>query len=232
MKNWRKVSLKNTLVNRKGLIVMSLSAAFLLAMSSYPASEYPLVVAYSPVPEINLSTVRLIDCDEGYGSGSLIADDTIVTAAHVAEMTNCRDLQSGAQLTTYAVDAPHDLAMMTGKLPDMPYMRYSCIGFKVGQKYLVTGFSAHGALGMLFRQYEVLASPHLMGTTWKLGGEEYPNLRIMIGFSVPGTSGGAVIDKETNLQVGILNGGWGTRLGERINRTVVADLKDTILCKS
>jgi hypothetical protein len=214
---------------------MSLLAAFLIATSSnssYPAPEYPFAVIYNPTPTITLSAVRMIDCKEGYGSGSLIDDNIIVTAAHVAELTECRDVQSGSPLTMYLKDQPHDFALMTGNLPNIPYMRYSCDGFKPKQKYLVTGFSSYGMLGtMLFRQYEVVASPHLMGTKWKMDGEEYPDLRIMIGFSVPGTSGGAVLDKETNLQVGILNGGWGNGLGQRVNRTISADLKDTPLCK-
>lgn len=184
-----------------------------------------------PEPTVNLSAVRMIICDEGQGSGFLINDNVIATAAHVSNGTNCYDKETLMPLKEATVDKEHDFALMTGNLPDMPPIKYSCEGYKAG-KVDAYGYSDFNRANMLFRQ-----------VTLTVGGKEDVHLdtgeilkgprRLSDGYIVFGMSGGPHI--QNGYAVGLTNSGnylesiFGVRY--MLPKSSGFELKDTVLCK-
>lgn len=191
--------------------------------------------SFTGEPELILSNVRLLQCKEGWGTGWIIAKNVLVTANHVAEAGPCKDYATQAKLITYKKDPRHDLALMTGALPDYgEYIRYSCAGFRAGQEYEVYGWSSYGYRDRILRKNRVVATDSFTKPEDKYrDGSSMPSLRRMKGHTVPGMSGGPYT--RTGVTYGIVTAGMGWRspFGYLVRPEVFAtDLKDTILCHS
>lgn len=186
-------------------------------------------------PNLVLSNYRLLNCNEGAGSGWIIAKDILVTAKHVASLTGCRDSITGSLLTTYKNDPVQDLSLMTGTLPDYGiYQKYSCEGFHPGSEYDVYGWSRLGFNQPVFRMHRVRATNKFTPKGDFYGdGDNTPSMRIFSGYTVPGMSGTAYT--KDDVAYGIVTAGysWNSWLGYLVYPEVYAtDLKDTILCNS
>lgn len=209
--------------------VGAVAASLFLSIS--PLSNLSIPQA-NPAPTLNLSSVRFIDCDNSYGSGFVIADGIIATAAHVTEDTNCKDKATGIPLEAYKVDKEHDFALMTGPLPYITPMKYSCKGYKKGATVSALGYSGFGG-EMRFRLVDMKVGES--GKVLKVQGSPWSGLtHIWGGYIVPGMSGGPHIDRETYEAVGLTNIGESTRdyWGNRYiyPQAYSYALKDTILC--
>lgn len=204
----------------------------LAALLSSPAMT-PDFVPYFPEKMFNLSTVRLIGCTGTAGTGFLIGQDILVTAAHVAEAKNCSDVATGKPLTTYHVDEENDFALMTGDLPFMPFARVSCEGYKKGHTYMSYGISSHFAPIQLFRASAQVATGIYTDKDFIVRGSDgakaVPGMMFLLGNIVPGESGGPIVDDNAGV-VGINNVSFGNFLGQPAGKTYSFELKNTILC--
>lgn len=188
------------------------------------------VPIYAPEPTVNLSAIRRIECDESYGSGFIIADNTIATAGHVASGTNCTDGETKKPLILSKIDGKTDFALMTGELPDMPYIKYNCEGYKNG---LVDayGISEFHVSFPIFRQ--VTLSVREKRDVTLDSGAVFKNMRHLRGYIVPGMSGGPHIQKGE--AVGLSNVGYSEiKFGLRfiLPDAYGYELKDTFLCQT
>lgn len=196
--------------------------SFLLAALLIPLST----VAVAPTLEApDLNAIRHIACDEGNGSGFLIGDDILVTAEHVASLTNCKDGATGVPLNTYYSDESKDFAIMTGDLPDVRYLRYNCKPFYMGHNYSSYGYSSYQ-----MPKREFLIKPHTVTGLYGpvLGVDRMAALR---GYARPGNSGGPMILTGTNIVTGMVNAGnLHIITGEVLGTTFSVELRDTVLC--
>lgn len=208
--------------------------AALIALT--PASSAPQQTEWSFTgePTLILSAVREIECDEGGGTGWMITGDILVTAAHVSELTNCKDQLTQQPLKEYKRDLNEDLALMTGKLPRIgEYIKYSCAGYTAGLDYEVYGWSSLGYSQPILRQNVVSATASFSDKDDKYrDGTPMPIMRIFNGYTVPGMSGGPYT--RNGVAYGIVSAGVGmmTLVGYAVTPTILStDLKDTILCE-
>jgi S1-C subfamily serine protease len=208
---------------------MSTILTALLLVSSVPVVEKPLGSPFEPT--FNLSAVRLIDCEEGSGSGFLIGNDILVTADHVATLTNCVDAQTKVPLKAYKRDIPNDTALMTGKLPNMPYFKYNCSRYKKGQTYSAYGISAFFQDNYIFRSVSMKGTGDYTDVSF-LDGSVMPNMPRLWGFTVPGMSGGPIVDIVTGFVVGIVNAGMRNVIGIPTGEAFSYELAETFLCKN
>jgi hypothetical protein len=199
--------------------------SLLLSLLALLSNINPLAQEVSRPPTLNLSAVRPLICDEGTGSGFMIGDNILATANHVAVLHNCRDVVTGTKFTTYKTDAAHDFALMTGEFPKIPYVKYSCDGYKNKRDYSAYGHSAHGQPYYIFRQEIVRATKHFTPADMIVDDMPMPGMRVLYGFPVPGMSGGPVTD-QYGTAFGIVNAGDGK------GNFFSYELKDTILCKA
>jgi hypothetical protein len=191
-------------------------------------------------PTINLSAIREVECFKangkptGYGSGFIIAEDTLVTALHVVSGDVCKDVATNKTLIVYAKDPKHDLVLMTGDLPKkFPYIKYSCAGYTPNVLYAAYGYSGHSYgyehENRIFRKYALRATSTVTDATFKVGNNPSPGMRQMQGRSAPGMSGSPIMD-ETGIAYGINNAGINFFNLFVSGPTWSYELKDTILC--
>jgi hypothetical protein len=190
------------------------------------------------VPTMNLSAIREIRCDDPAdatkqhywtGSGSLIAKDTVLTDLHVADGIRCIDKTTNEPLTMFKKDEAHDLALMTGKLPTMPYIKISCEPFRAGQEYSAYGISPYWSEENLFRQVNVSGTSEYMDISYSDGGEAL-HLHRLKGNIVPGMSGGPITDRDGKSHGNVVasqSGIFGLPTGEMYSY----DYTETFLCK-
>jgi hypothetical protein len=211
-------------------ILLALSAT--AAGNSFEQDEQNLI------PTINLSAVRQIRCDvpgnPAYywtGSGSLIEKNTIVTAYHVADGDKCVDVATDAPLTMYKSDKVHDIALMTGDLPEMPYIRYSCQGYKDGV-YNAYGISGYHADFSMFRQVRLtyVGREDFYYTIDAAGDKAGMDMATFTGATVHGMSGGPIMNAY-GYMVGLVNAGMDDILGLPMGHSDSYDIQDTFLCK-
>ncbi len=204
-----------------------LLAALLLVGSSeltYPTIGNPLE------PTFNLSAVRQIVCNEGIGSGFMIGDDIVVTANHVTVMTGCKDRQTGAGLLTYKQDVAHDFALMTGKLPDMSYIKYDCSRYKKGELYISYGISDLFQNGSILRAVSMIAEGKNVDIHFEDGGD-LNRIPVLSGYNVGGMSGGMIVDPRSGYAIGLVNAGREGIFRIPVGISYSYELADTILCK-
>lgn len=188
--------------------LLSLLACFLLTSSS------PVVAAKEQLPPdtpVNTETgaILAIVCNEGFGTGFVVADNTVATALHVASLHNCRIGQNGRRIKLYVADTKHDFALMTTDTTGMAHIPYSCVRYNNKQHYFAFGFG--DGRPMLQR---------LTGTKHREDG-----MRMLLGTLISGQSGGPVVDGKGVVH-GINNASnyyWGLSWS--------AELADTPLCR-
>lgn len=192
-------------------------------------------------PTVDLSAIRPIFCHDpkhpaaamGWiGSGSLIAHNTVLTAYHVASGVHCVDNETGKPLKMYKYDKDHDIALMGGEQPDIPYIKYSCQGYKPKETYSAYGITGFMSDHTLFRQVSVTAVgknsiEYDIDDTGDTAGKDMTEFE---GATVPGMSGGPYINTY-GYQLGIVNAGEEDPLGIPTGRSFSYELKDTFLCK-
>ena len=203
--------------------------ASLLAAAVVVAAPNQII---SPMPTVSLSAIRSIKCQEGVGSGFIIGKDIVATALHVASLTNCHDAETGKGLVIYKKDVVHDFALMTGKLPDVIPIKYSCLGYITGNRYSSYGITPWHYTSPVFGQYSLVAQDDYSSDGFVVdGNKKMPGMRHLKGYIVPGNSGGPVIDSEGYAQ-GINNVSVRGMLGMSvINDGYSYEIKNTFLCK-
>lgn len=211
-----------------------LAASLLAATAALPPRE----VSPSPEPDVNLSGIRLISCNEGSGTGFVVGENVLATALHVARMTGCKDSRTGDALATYHRDPTNDFALMVGTYPKLLTMRWSCEGYKVHDRYDAYGISGYGINMSVFRQYKVIATSTITDENFLVGKMDgsskrvpVPGMRELRGYIVPGMSGGPIARSDNGLIVGMNN--VGTFFFDFLVQNVAYsfELKNTILCK-
>jgi hypothetical protein len=217
-----------------GVLGTLLIAAGITVSSAVHEIERDLPNLY---PTVDLSAVVLIECtnprhdkEAPYwtGSGALIAKDTILTAKHVAVGKDCYSVGSGAKLKMYWSDSAHDMALMTGKEPTVPYIKYSCQPYVKGQTYLAYGISDYHYPNVLFRMNVVKAEKPEDQT---LGdGTVDKHIWTLHGAIVPGMSGGPIVDLNGYIH-GVVNIGQQDDFGLPTLYSGSYTLADTPLCK-
>jgi hypothetical protein len=187
-------------------------------------------------PSVDLSAIRVIICPIGktggwQGTGWLIKDHELVTAAHIAanpQSPKCYDAETGGELKIRTLDRKHDFATMTSdKLPvDIPYIKYSCEPFITGNKYYEYGVSDYNEPTLILRMNIITATSEVV-TDDNLINE--PNshslgMRVFDGATAEGTSGGPVFN-SAGYAVSFDSAG-----DDKI--TLLFPLADTPLCKT
>lgn len=215
---------------------MSILAAILLASSPTPALAPTITTAgkpiFGPEPTMSLSAIRRIQCEEGTGSGFIIADDILVTALHVATIGGCKDAETGVGLLTYHEDQVNDFALMSGDLPEVIPFKYSCAGFRTGETYYSYGITPWSFKSPVFGQYKVTALDQYTDSSFVVGRKKtpMPGMRYLDGYIVPGNSGGPVSDLN-GFAVGINNVSGRAFFGLGVKTDGYSyELRNTILC--
>lgn len=203
----------------KSLIVASL-------LLSQPVQILP---DFGASPTVDLSAIRSLVCDKGMGTGFLIADDTIATALHVSAAGHCKDGATGKPTVTYYKDPVHDFALMKVDLKGIPYLKYDCSRYVTGKHYASYGYSPYLQNYDIFRQSDMIAYADYSGPDYVVGGTHFDHMRHLFGASVPGHSGGPVIDTVTGNVVGVNNSGL-VIAGLATGQSYSTELADTTLC--
>lgn len=157
---------------------------------------------YPVPPSPDMSAIRYLYChdDSGEawtGTGFLIGDKELLTAAHVGASGQCYDVETKSAVKPYATDKTHDITIMTGaSLPtDIPYIKYTCSRFKTGQPYLSYGITDYGQEEPIMRNNVIIAQKGYTQPGDTLGdGTPITHMREFNGAIAPGMSGGPVED--------------------------------------
>jgi hypothetical protein len=206
--------------------MLLLLAALFLASPMPPVPKEAIARTF---PTVNLSAIRMIACEGYTGSGYLIGDDILATDLHVADGEGCYDVASLQPLTMYKKDPKKDFALMTGKLPNMPYIKYSCERYKKGQTYTAYGISGYLTGSYIFRAVTVKSTGKYESFAWEDGGNS-SRISVYQGVTVPGMSGGPIVD-ERGYAHGNVVGGQKDRWGIPNGKGYSYELADTFLCQ-
>lgn len=199
-----------------------------VALLSSTAVDLPPSMMEAVNPTFNVSAVRLIECDKWAGSGFLIDDNILVTALHVATGTKCVDAATGKPLKTYYKDPARDFALMSGDLPDMPYIKISCQRYVANQHYTAYGISSYFSDSELIRSVKATATGEHKNVDYRDGGGA-KGIAYLVANTVPGMSGGPYVDDDGYAH-GMVNAG-STILGIPTGVSYSYEFTDTILCR-
>lgn len=186
-------------------------------------------------PTTDLSAVRLIYCHNpqvknmGWeGSGSIVGKDLILTAKHVASGNDCVDEMTGKSLKMVDYDDAHDIAFMSGDLPDVSPIKMSCQPYKKNETYLAYGISNYMNKNYLFRMNKMVAKD--IEDTHLADGTPIKHIRAMYGAIVPGMSGGPIVDIDGYAH-GVVNIGDHDIVGIPTKDSDSYQLADSKFCK-
>jgi len=155
------------------------------------------------------NTVKFIECVNqqvgntvygNTGSGVVIGRNTVLTALHVVYGNSCAI--EGQPVKIISSSVSEDVAIISvNLLTNSPIARYSCDGFKSGERYVSFGFASSGA------KYEPLIAAN--NTVSTNPSNKFPfqvdNLSVLKGTILHGMSGGPIIN-DNGLIIGINNG--------------------------
>jgi hypothetical protein len=140
--------------------------------------------------------VVLISCAMGFGSGVVIAPNTVISAAHVFQNDTC--IIDNRSATIVYQDADSDVVILTTD-PDRPFQRQmtvSCAPITTNETYRLIGSRARSTVRAIDTRYDVRVAPTQI--TYNLRGADPSRT------PEPGMSGGAVVDEQDRL-VGIIS---------------------------
>jgi hypothetical protein len=187
-------------------------------------------------PTVDVSAIRMIVCQDPQrpdmnweGSGALIADDTVLTALHVANGENCRDAATGKPLVMYKSDVSHDMALMTGDQPKIPPIKMSCEPYKKGQTYLAYGISAFMRPDAIVRENIAIGTGRHEDATLSDGTVD-KNIAVFHNPIVPGMSGGVYVSLLDGAIHGIVNIGEHDFAGIPTKNSGSYELKGSMMC--
>lgn len=217
---------------------MSLLSVLVASSISTTPVMIPDTISFGPAPTVNLSAIRLIWCESPkgptFGTGWMVNQNILVTAKHVVNEKECKDIKTGNSLTKVREDSEHDLVLMTGEFPTLTnYIRYSCDGYKKDEEYSAYGYSDVGEdRGIIFRMDNLIATDELTGDNFIVEGTKMPGMRLLRGYTVPGMSGGPYMkDGVTYGITNVVEVGYSILGIVYKNYAYSYELKDTILCK-
>lgn len=183
------------------------------------------------MPKIDESLAPLIRCrvgqKVGIGTGTVVSDKLMFTASHVIDgAKTCtverRQVMRDTTETLIVIrDEPsHDIALLRGSLGPKSF-EVSCTGFLIGQTYYMAGRPYGGNLVVV----PLLATNRYVTGTPTIGLPTIEHLRVLIGATHPGMSGGPVVDDEGRV-VGIVS----SRPTNGVAETMAKELADTFVC--
>lgn len=205
---------------------MSLVVAAALLLSPPPS----ILPDYGATPTVNLSAIRFITCGKTSGTGFLIGDNIIATAAHVVDGDPCIDDKTKKPLTVYYVEQDTDFALAKVELKGIPYLKYDCTRYVTGQGYESYGYSSYMQEYTIFRQSRMTAMNDYSGPLFWVAGKQYSKMRHLFGPMVWGHSGGPVVNSSNGNVMGINNAG-NHFFGLATGHSWSTELADTKLCK-
>lgn len=142
--------------------------------------------------------VVLISCAMGFGSGVVIAPNTVISAAHVFAGDTC--IIEGRSASIVYQDADSDVIILTTD-PARPFQRQttvSCAPITTDHTYRLIGSRARSTVRAIDTRYDVRVAPTQI--TYNLrGADPLPRQN-----TKPGMSGGAVVNEQDEL-VGIIS---------------------------
>jgi hypothetical protein len=217
------------------LMILGFAAAPLLADNSTPPTE-EISVPRNSLVEISIPTetsdpqlrgIRLVSCTDVKGnswSGTMFHYNAnrYITANHVATGGMCTDALTGTALKTIYLDRGNDFAIFESphKLDNVFY-KLSCSPFKSDVTYHAVGWAG----GETLTDTELVATKRYTGPFFIIEGHADFHLRELVGYIIPGQSGGPVMDDNWVVH-GINNASWDEK-----NLSWSRELKDTILCR-
>lgn len=184
---------------------------------------------YKPKVFVNFSLVRRLYCGTpgednwGRGTGVVISQTTIMTAAHVLTGTTCIDEANGVTVTPFYEDELHDIAFARLEQGEFTrWFRLSCDGFRGGRDYSAIGYQ----FGRDLVETRLTATfGFTTDDSHNDDGRSSPHLRVLEGDIYKGMSGGPIVD-EDGVVVGINTATDHNGFG------FSRELRDTILCDS
>jgi len=185
------------------------------------------------LPTLAENPIRLIECNEGQGSGFVVGKDIIATAAHVAESTGCYDVGSHRFVRPYYVDHQHDFALLTADISDTVVpIKYNCKRYKTNREYTSYGWTSYDTTKLTEHMRSAVAKKNYstsdMVVSMPWGTVSLPGARHLDGGALPGMSGGPVM--RNGIAYGLNNYGNMTIFGPT-GENYSFELADTILCK-
>ena len=178
---------------------------------SLPSAAYgPRGRSFQPSPPlidapsgtmVNFKTIRRIMCSSYTGTGVVIGEGTMITAAHVIQPTDiCVDQESGQIGVVVYKDFSADVATVKfSKKLFSEKMEISCKGFKKGGRYFAIGYE-HGESLVINRMVGSGVTEQVL----TVEGGNYPQMSMLFGRIIPGMSGGPIVDDKGRM-VGMNN---------------------------
>lgn len=234
---------------------MKLHTSVILMFSLMVAAIAATTYIHAPSFTEKLESIRPVSCDvsdefSSEGSGTVIAEDRVLTAFHVVRQARSPCVFNGEHTTKliYA-NADEDLAVIEVETHDLKPIPIDCSGIRNGVQYQGFGYPGFiqaenrkvrliktGEFPNIDYQVEIEEGPPVLASTPLVanGGyrtfkktEEYPftshDLRMMEGNVYVGMSGGPVISRK-----GKINGSINAIMG---SAAAIRDLRDTNLCR-